>query len=164
MKKLTVINILNIILFFSCSSGEIIEKDMKIDEYGNYCASDNFYLISEYSYYGLRMKTDEKYSGNLENIYLYDGVNKKEYIVHNTETLEKIINEKFPQDIVIYYYVYCTSGSGVDNEENILLNINSILINNKIKFFYRDENEYPRDHELWEPKLNKISICICKGG
>jgi hypothetical protein len=153
-----------IILLFSCNSGEIIEKNMKIDKNGNYYASGKFYLRVDYSYYGLRMETDKIFSGKLENIILYDGKNKKEYILHNTRTLGKFINEIFPENIIIYYYEYCTSGSGVKNEDGVLKKINRILKNNNIKFIYKDENVYARDNDLWDYKLNRIGVCTCLRG
>ena len=157
------------IVIFSCCSREIKEEKMVTGytDDGKYYVDtkDRVGLRTDYSYYGLRM--DSNYSSRkLENIYLYDGINGIKYSLKNINALKKIVNENLPEGITVYYYEFCTTGSGLKyyDEQNILLEINSIFKNNSIKFIYKDENIYPMDSELWEYKLDRIGICTCLGG
>jgi len=150
MRLLNIVIFCFIILFIlSCSYN--VEKQIKIDENGYYIIykqklPKNYWEIyGKYRIhrlvtdYGLRIDSD--LVGNLKNIYLYDRKNRIEYIVKNIDELEYIVQNKFPTDIIIYYYKFCTGGSGVKNEQEILLKINSILNTNKINFIFEPKEE-----------------------
>jgi len=178
--KNTILFVFLILLLFSCSKGydskgyddEIFtEKQMEMNEnshyivykyklhksYWKYYGKYNvFYLSTDY---GLRMDAD--LNGNLKNIYLYNGKNGIKYKMKNLNELEKIINNNFPSDIIIHYYQFCTSGSGVKNDYEILCNIKNILLNKNIKFAF---SEYRYWSEYYDPDLELIWMDTCMGG
>jgi hypothetical protein len=116
----------------------------------------SFHLVTDY---GLRIDSD--WNGNLKNIYLYDKENGVEYIVRNINNLENIVIDKFPKNITINYYEFCSGGSGVKNSHEIVKKINSILGNNKIKFIFENYDPWNENNDY---SLYKIIMDTCLGG
>ncbi|MCL2720746.1 MAG: hypothetical protein FWD47_05350 [Treponema sp.] len=121
----------------------------KTDEYRN------FYLISTF---GIRL--DSNYRKNLKNIYLYDGINGIEYIIKNINDFENIINNNIPSSITINYYEFCITGSGIENVQNILNDIQDILSKKYIIFEFSGGRPFQFRHS--EPQT--IIMCTCLGG
>ena len=178
INKNMVLSIFIIPLVFSCSkvnypeydSEKFNEKQMEVDENGIYIVYkyklpkgywkyypgkyNVFYLLSDY---GLRMDAD--LNGNLDNIYLYNGITGIKYKMKNLNELENIINNNFPPEIIIYYYQFCSSGSGVKNDRDILYDIKNILLNKNIKFAFSEYNEYDENYDS-ELVLKWMDTCL----
>jgi hypothetical protein len=144
--------------------GYILYKMKLPKEHFAYSRSNGYrkyYLDNEYI---LIMDSDIK--GNLNNLYFYDWINGIKYTFYNVETFENNIKKIIPQNTLIRYYNFCTTGSGIKNESNVLIDLNNILEKHNIIFAFYDESEYSgfyRNRE-YNPKLIRRGICRCLGG